>query len=445
MSRSWTFHCMDASRLGNANKYLGPIKSCLVFKAMLNSPFAAIETAALVRVFHQMAKYLPRMTCFARARMNSGLLQINLYIGRACQLNNNTSSDMIAWRALGNQVTMQSGIQVSTTMHSVAAYPFDPQRIIRGISYLIEPTILPAAMLQHDIAFYIPDQYIDLLRTHPCNSSGTALDLNTPALYAIRLLCYQTADPRRKVVWPACILSVFMSGMSEPLMIPRKRGLFVPGESTSAPPRVMEYGDDYAVNLTGSVRSGMNVLTILVNGHVDISKYFIAVDIVAFLTRAQMDAEMQESMWKLPFNHSIKQLNDTLDKFTKDDDIITEESIEIPLTCPISGRRMRYPCRTLRCVHTKVFDYESWRDLPKHIQDICPICDISFRAEDVVFDIYFKALCQVLPSNVDRAILRRDGEFSVKNLSEGSEQLLAAEFRALADQLISLQRLKIHS
>ncbi|KAJ3018103.1 UNVERIFIED_CONTAM: hypothetical protein HDU68_011318, partial [Siphonaria sp. JEL0065] len=146
---------------------------------------------------------------------------------------------------------------------------------------------------QHDLKLKYPAEYNKL-----------------PVQYGVRFHCYVHNDSRRKIVWPPCLLSVFMSinksnndttnptkkSDDNPVPLPRKFKVRVVDTPTSSTIALLDAGEDYVADFSMLVKEGMNVLTLLVNGHEEIRNYCFALDFVAFLTSEQMTVDVSESI-----------------------------------------------------------------------------------------------------------------------------------------------------
>ncbi|KAJ3294837.1 hypothetical protein HDU79_010345 [Rhizoclosmatium sp. JEL0117] len=244
------------------------------------------------------------MSAFSRAKCKKAITEVRKLIHTKCQTQDNALVKL--WHS-NNQMQEISGIVVQSGVFSMtdpfanSSYPFPTDRMIRGISYLVKPIKLPSQMFQHDITFTFPSDYGALLVEQQ-------KDLSAEVLYGSRLLCYKKDDTQRRIVWPSCVLAVFISGYMKPVPIPRKvkRRIVNNAQADPSSARIIEVGGDFVANLTPFLRNGLNVLTIITNGTEEIDNYIIAVDFVALVTEARLRYDLGISKHTFSIDGSIK-------------------------------------------------------------------------------------------------------------------------------------------
>ncbi|KAJ3073973.1 hypothetical protein HDU98_000197 [Podochytrium sp. JEL0797] len=318
-------------------------------------PYAEEEIIPLFAMFEVMARHLPHMSSYARARFMPRVTQLLNFVTAKSQSHQITlASPIVRWRE-NRQVAIMSGIPHNraliykndvTARISLPTYPFPAGRIVKGISNLVDPVVLRKGLIQHDITFYVPPEYVRAVKERGAVPQSV---MDDDVVYGVRFQCFATKNTRRTIVWPEELLSVFISGTAEPVRIPRKSKWMMVDDQSSDPATAKEVfpGKDFVASLNPYLVEGLNVMTILSNGQPLIERHTFLVDFVAFLSPARAKQEVKDGIWRFPYNLSIEFLNAILSKFVDPDgDIVMEESLDVSLLCPLSGKRILIPVRT---------------------------------------------------------------------------------------------------
>lgn len=101
----------------------------------------------------------------------------------------------------------------------------------------------------------------------------------------------------------------------------------------------------------------------------------------------------------------------------QDDDIVATSTVA-SLTDPVSTVRIRYPCRSTICQHSRCFDAESFLQLQDQAPTwTCPICNKMIPFCTLAIDEYFQDILSSVPSTVDQVIIEPNGQWTIKTAS----------------------------
>ncbi|KRX27331.1 E3 SUMO-protein ligase PIAS2 [Trichinella nelsoni] len=104
--------------------------------------------------------------------------------------------------------------------------------------------------------------------------------------------------------------------------------------------------------------------------------------------------------------------NDTLKLMFKNcvDGDILPTSIQISLLCPLSRRRLIYPCRSMKCTHPQCFDVDNFLQVSKgKVYLRCPICRRAVHRKLLCIDLFTLDILKRTPENVVDVFVFNDG------------------------------------
>ncbi|KRY00775.1 E3 SUMO-protein ligase PIAS2 [Trichinella pseudospiralis] len=99
--------------------------------------------------------------------------------------------------------------------------------------------------------------------------------------------------------------------------------------------------------------------------------------------------------------------NDTLKLMFKNcvDGDILPTSIQISLLCPLSRKRLIYPCRSVKCTHPQCFDIDNFLQLSKgKVYLRCPVCRRAVHRKILCIDQYEMFTLEILKSTTENVI-----------------------------------------
>ncbi|KAH8035787.1 hypothetical protein HPB51_008614 [Rhipicephalus microplus] len=145
--------------------------------------------------------------------------------------------------------------------------------------------------------------------------------------------------------------------------------------------------------------------------HENDREYFVGV----FLVRRQSVATiLRELQLKriAPGMTQTKQLINAKERASGGDDIEVT-SVHASLTCPLSKKRMSYPCRALRCKHIQCFDALSYL-LSNEMRPtwMCPVCGERAAFSSLVIDRLFMWILVNAPADCDTVVIYNDGSWA---------------------------------
>ncbi|KAL1241292.1 E3 SUMO-protein ligase PIAS4-A [Trichinella spiralis] len=104
--------------------------------------------------------------------------------------------------------------------------------------------------------------------------------------------------------------------------------------------------------------------------------------------------------------------NDTLKLMFKNcvDGDILPTSIQISLLCPLSRKRLIYPCRSMKCTHPQCFDVDNFLQLSKgKVYLRCPICRRVVHRKFLCIDLFTLDILKCTAENVVDVFVFNDG------------------------------------
>ncbi|CAG2104825.1 unnamed protein product, partial [Medioppia subpectinata] len=99
---------------------------------------------------------------------------------------------------------------------------------------------------------------------------------------------------------------------------------------------------------------------------------------------------------------------------------LLDDWIQVSLMCPVSQRRLRIPCRTVKCEHIECFDGQSvfavneWRS-----EWLCPICQAPADTSHIRVDTYFKTVLAETSESVTTIRVKSDGNYVIGDRFDG--------------------------
>ncbi|CAG2106647.1 unnamed protein product, partial [Medioppia subpectinata] len=99
---------------------------------------------------------------------------------------------------------------------------------------------------------------------------------------------------------------------------------------------------------------------------------------------------------------------------------LLDDSIQVSLMCPLSQRRLRIPCRTVKCQHIECFDGQSffaaneWRS-----EWLCPICHASADTSALRVDTYFQNVLAETPKSLTTIRVTNGGLYIIDGRFDG--------------------------
>ncbi|KRZ73118.1 E3 SUMO-protein ligase PIAS2 [Trichinella papuae] len=104
--------------------------------------------------------------------------------------------------------------------------------------------------------------------------------------------------------------------------------------------------------------------------------------------------------------------NDTLRLMFKNcvDGDILPTSIQISLLCPLSRKRLIYPCRSMKCTHAQCFDIDNFLQLSKgKVYLRCPVCRQAVHRKILFIDLFTMEILKSTAENVVDVFVFNDG------------------------------------
>ncbi|KAL3230868.1 hypothetical protein MRX96_003524 [Rhipicephalus microplus] len=155
--------------------------------------------------------------------------------------------------------------------------------------------------------------------------------------------------------------------------------------------------------------------------HENDREYFVGV----FLVRRQSVATiLRELQLKgiAPGMTQTKQLINAKERASGGDDIEVT-SVHASLTCPLSKKRMSYPCRALRCKHIQCFDALSYL-LSNEMRPtwMCPVCGERAAFSSLVIDRLFMWILVNAPADCDTVVIYNDGSWAPSACRKDDDQ-----------------------
>ncbi|KRY60588.1 E3 SUMO-protein ligase PIAS2 [Trichinella britovi] len=99
--------------------------------------------------------------------------------------------------------------------------------------------------------------------------------------------------------------------------------------------------------------------------------------------------------------------NDTLKLMFKNcgDGDILPTSIQISLLCPLSRKRLIYPCRSVKCTHPQCFDVDNFLQVSKgKVYLRCPICRRTVHRKFLCIDLYEMFTLDILKCTTENVV-----------------------------------------
>ncbi|OUC50056.1 MIZ/SP-RING zinc finger [Trichinella nativa] len=114
--------------------------------------------------------------------------------------------------------------------------------------------------------------------------------------------------------------------------------------------------------------------------------------------------------------------NDTLKLMFKNcgDGDILPTSIQISLLCPLSKKRLIYPCRSVKCTHPQCFDVDNFLQVSKGKVNLrCPICRRTVHRKFLCIDLFTLDILKCTTENVVDVFVFNDGTWKPAPLNLG--------------------------
>ena len=217
-------------------------------------------------------------------------------------------------------------------------------------------------------------------------------------------------------IWPS---SCFISCNDVPLEVRRKH----------------HHGKDLALDLTGSIREGINTITfsILRNQDECVKKFYaVAVELVEIGD----ELRVQQAVMSVTAEASLRSMTDTLNGVGDDDDLcVLDPHLSIDLIDPFTAEIFQIPVRGRCCTHRECFDLYTFLHTRKSRVSggptsadewRCPICRLDARPASLVRDEFLQTVRQELENRsalgVKAIFVNSDGTWDIKKADNDGNQ-----------------------
>ncbi|KAI8063292.1 hypothetical protein BC940DRAFT_307563 [Gongronella butleri] len=207
----------------------------------------------------------------------------------------------------------------------------------------LNPTHLPRSNAASNYPFFVGADEFTRLRL-PDDQPVGDMGKNTPFRY---YLFGRKTNGATKCEWPVCV--TFRLNDHELPLERRKR------ERANNGPHHIWLGTDKPLNLGPWLRVGNNTLTVIHGRCTCQSQFFVR----RYESQSERMITMQVSENQIEYAAGQRYLNELLGNASdsQDDDIrVTQAVFSLPLTCPMSFKRIQFPVKGAHCRHVECFD-----------------------------------------------------------------------------------------
>jgi len=189
---------------------------------------------------------------------------------------------------------------------------------------------------------------------------------------------------------------------------------------------------DVPINISASLKPGMNTIKILVDDE-NASSYAMALvrtfpRTVEDISRSIPMCESQEARdrvvtllspnWEAPAEKPAKSDADPDAGGDSDAEITCVISNKLRLRCPLSFERVQIPVRGEQCVHLQCFGLGAYLEANSKMRAMnnrwtCPVCNVVLRPQDLRIDEYVKMVLTDTADNIEEVAILQDGSYRV--------------------------------